>query len=149
MKELLTAGLGTFARFTQFNGRSRRTELIGLWAILMLANLPVLLFAGAAAPLWIWFGLNILGTIPAPALFVRRAHDVGWSGWWLLPLIPIAVANLWDRVQWLRQPYDMSVGLPWWVDLAIAPILLALMVLLLWDDDPDTNRFGPNPRAIG
>ena len=147
MKELLAAGLRTFGRFAQFGGRSTRTELIGLWALLMLASLPLVLFVGTATPLWVWLGLNIVTAIPAPALFVRRAHDVGWSGWWLLPLIPIAAVNVWERVLWLQPPDNGVAGLPWWVDLALAPFLLALLVLLVWDDDPDTNRFGPNPRA--
>lgn len=147
MRQLLTVGLGAFTRFAQFGGRSTRTELIGLWAVLMLANLPLVLLLGPTLPVWILSGLNLVASIPMPALFVRRVHDVGWSGWWLLPLIPLAAANLWRQVQWYQHPYEMSEGLPWWVDLAFAPVILGLMALLLWDDDPDANRFGPNPRA--
>jgi len=147
VRDLLGAGLGTFARSAQFSGRSRRTELFGLWAVLTLANLPLILFGAHAVPASVWFGLNLIGALPMPALFVRRVHDVGWSGWWLLPLIPLTATNIWRQLQWLQAPYEMPPQLSWWVHLALAPVLLALIALLLWDDEDGANRFGQNPRA--
>ena len=57
--------------------------------------------------------------IPYLAVTVRRLHDTDRSGWWLL--------------------------------LAFIPIIggIILLVFMIQDSQPETNRFGPNPKATG
>ncbi len=60
---------------------------------------------------------NIAILIPSTAVSVRRLHDIGRSGWWLLlVLLPI-------------------IGLIW------------LIVWAIFDSHPETNEWGPNPKA--
>ena len=57
--------------------------------------------------------------IPSIAVWVRRIHDVGKSGWWLLlAFIPILGA-------------------------------IYLIYLSVKDSEPGDNRFGPNPKENG
>ena len=55
--------------------------------------------------------------IPGLAVSVRRLHDTGRSGWWLLiGLVPL-IGGIW------------------------------LLVLLCLDSQPETNKWGANPKA--
>ena len=59
------------------------------------------------------YSLAIL--LPTLAVTVRRLHDVGKSGWWILiPLIPV-IGSIW------------------------------LFLLMLADSEPGGNQYGPNP----
>ena len=112
-------------KYAVFNGRSRRREY---W-VFSLCNLMVFvvfvviqgLRLGMAAELAMAvsetrFFLAVL--IPALAVAVRRLHDTGRSGWWLLiGFVPI-------------------VG------------LVVLIVFLVLDSQTGENQYGPNPKGI-
>jgi uncharacterized membrane protein YhaH (DUF805 family) len=56
--------------------------------------------------------------LPGIAVGVRRLHDTDRSGWWLL--------------------------------IGLVPLVggIILLIFLLLDSTPETNRFGANPRAV-
>jgi uncharacterized membrane protein YhaH (DUF805 family) len=64
-------------------------------------------------------GLFVLANIlPALAVGVRRLHDTGRSGWWLLiALIPL-------------------VG------------VIVLIIFYVQDSQPGVNKYGPNPKGV-
>lgn len=63
------------------------------------------------------FGLAVF--IPTLAVLVRRLHDLGRTGWWvLLGFVPIIGG-------------------------------LILLIMLLFDSQPGPNQYGPNPKAPG
>ncbi|MFN3159412.1 MAG: DUF805 domain-containing protein [Rubinisphaera brasiliensis] len=104
-----------------FHGRAPREEFFVLiWSPLMLVFLLVAFpfnedFVGQLIEK-VLVGLVILLLIPIPCATVRRMHDIGSSGWWILVgLVPI-----------------------------IGPILL--LVLLLIDSVPLDLPYGPNPK---
>jgi uncharacterized membrane protein YhaH (DUF805 family) len=135
--------------YADFRGRSTRTELIGLYLIVLLANLPVWLIGiDGDARRWVDAGLALLLLCPAIALGVRRLHDSGRSGWWMLLALPWLPATIWEFIvrpdSW-RMPAQLHH--PWWIMLPVGLCTLALGALLLLDDDVDTNRYGPNPRG--
>ena len=155
MKDGLAAGLEPLRRYADFTGRSRRGELALFWVLTMLANLLVVWTESAiyisGSPLAPDSFSTLLGAVllcPWAALSVRRLHDSGRSGWWLLLALPVLLINLWDF--WLRieDPFAISIQsrLPLLVMLPLGLALLALIVLLLWDDEEGSNRCGPNPR---
>lgn len=110
-------------RYAEFNGRSRRKEywmfalfncLIG-WSLfiagLLLKESEIgVIFLGSY---WIY---SLAALTPAIAVYVRRMHDTGRSGWWwLIALIPLVGGVI-------------------------------LIVLLATDSEPGTNKYGPNPK---
>jgi uncharacterized membrane protein YhaH (DUF805 family) len=116
--------LGVLKKYADFNGRARRKEywffvLFNLIISCVLTAVDV--FVGtysAAAGVGILTGLYGLAVLlPGIGVTIRRLHDTGRSGWWILIiLIPL--------VGWI--------------------VLLVFMVL---DSQPATNAYGPNPKA--
>jgi len=117
-----------FSNYANFRGRTRRS---GYWwaalflvvASLVLWFVDLQLFSGmwpqelleqGSGPLSIVFGLAII--IPVLSLGVRRLHDTGRSGWWvLLGLIPVIGS-------------------------------IVLLVFYVQDSQPGENAYGPNPK---
>jgi uncharacterized membrane protein YhaH (DUF805 family) len=105
--------------FSNFSGRARRKEywmfvLINTIIAFVLGVIDRVLF-GADLP--VFSGLYALVVlVPAIAVSIRRLHDTGRSGWWLLiALIPL-----------------------------VGPIVLLVFYLL--DSDRDPNAYGPSPK---
>lgn len=105
------------SKYAIFSGRARRSEFwyFFLFKILVMAVLSVLIAAvRSLAFLEVVFELAVL--IPSLAVFWRRMHDIGKSGWWiLLALIPIV---------------GEIIHLIW----------------LCTDSNPGDNEYGPNPK---
>lgn len=110
-------------KYVVFDGRARRREywmfvLINLLISCALAALGVMMSDSAGA------GFNILSALYALAVFlpslgvsVRRLHDTGRSGWWLLiVLLPL-------------------LG------------VIVFLVLMVLDSEPSMNAYGANPKA--
>jgi uncharacterized membrane protein YhaH (DUF805 family) len=81
--------LKTFARYSEFNGRSSRKEY---WIFYIInAIVACIIFNvfkfNSARVVSILFMYNIVTFIPSIAVGVRRMHDVGKSGWYFL--IPV------------------------------------------------------------
>lgn len=117
--------LGAFKNYFNFNGRARRKEywfftlfhLIFVIAAMVVDN--VLGLASDAlgyGPVYILYALGSF--IPSLSLSVRRLHDIGRSGWWmLLLLIPCIGA-------------------------------IILLVFAVTEGDGQTNTYGPDPKAV-
>lgn len=122
--------LHVMRNYANFSGRARRREY---W-MFQLANLPFVL-------VWSWFEVkmaeqegvadlptvlmlaflalySLVHIIPSLAVFVRRLHDTGHSGWWIfLSLVPL-----------------------------LGPVILFLWQVR--DSEPGENRWGPNPKGV-
>lgn len=138
---------GTF----DFDGRSRRTEVIYYWIATLLIGLT-LGFAGMVlAPLesTLWFDvlLQLILVIPMFALFVRRLHDQNRAGWWGL-LLPLAlILSIPQRVSELRGDVGALMAQKnSLTDIALDLVCIAIIVLFLWPGTDGPNRFGPDPR---
>lgn len=104
--------------YANFKGRARRKEY---WTFFLFNVLFVFVTTAVDLVLGIFpllYVIYILGiVVPSIAVFVRRMHDVGKSGWWFfIGFIPI-------------------IGTIW------------LLVLLFTDGDPGENSYGPSPKA--
>ena len=108
-----------FQRFADFSGRSRRKEywIFALINLLISIGLGIVDAMLGMAVLGSIYGLVIL--IPAVSLSVRRLHDIGMKGWWLLVLL-VPFLNL----------------------LA----LLVFLFLFAKDSQPEANEYGPCPK---
>lgn len=109
-------------KYAQFGGRSRRKEywmytLFYVLFYLVLMAVGSLLGARVAGALTGLYSLALL--VPGIAVGVRRLHDTGRSGLWLLlAFVPIVGA-------------------------------LVLIYFLVQDGEPGENQFGPNPKGAG
>lgn len=106
-------------RYVGFSGRAPRSEfwwfaLFVLAGQFVLGALDGLVFPGDTAVLNPLFSLAVF--LPQIAVAVRRLHDTGRSGWWLL-LALIPVIGFLILVWWYTRPTE-----------------------------PGPNRFGPPPR---
>ena len=109
--------------YAVFSGRATRKEywmfyLFNFIFILVASVLDMVIFLmpfWGLGPLYVIYAVAIL--IPSLAVAVRRLHDVGKSGWYvLINLIPIA-------------------GPIWF------------LVLMCTDSQPGENKYGPNPKG--
>jgi uncharacterized membrane protein YhaH (DUF805 family) len=120
-------------KYADFNGRARRTEywMFTLFNILIYMGLGILAFAAIAlmgrsssnsaavllvvAPIWL-YGLAVI--IPGLAVSVRRLHDTGRSGWFILVAFIPFVGGI------------------------------ILLVFTCMDSQPGPNLYGPNPKGV-
>ncbi|MFI7081302.1 DUF805 domain-containing protein [Micromonospora sp. NPDC049903] len=112
------------SQYAGFGGRARRSEYwwfalflfgVGIVAALIDSALGLDFDATTGGPVSLLVNLAFL--LPSLAVSVRRLHDLGRSGWWLLiGLIPI--------VGWI-----------------------VLVVFFVQDGQPGLNRFGPSPKS--
>jgi len=105
-------------KFAHFIGRARRSEywyfvLFNLIVSLGLGMVDAFLGLGFLSGLY-----GLVALIPSIAVAVRRLHDTGKSGWWLLiGLVPF-------------------IG---WV---------ILIVFFVQDSQPFDNQYGSNPKSV-
>jgi uncharacterized membrane protein YhaH (DUF805 family) len=114
--------LDAWKNYANFQGRARRKAywmfvLFNIIALVILSLIEGALGLSGQNGYGILTGLYALAMIlPLIALAVRRLHDTGRSGWWLLiGLVPL-----------------------------IGPIVL--IVFYVTDSQPGTNEYGPNPK---
>lgn len=110
-------------RFAEFSGRSRRKEywtftLFNIVIAIVLCILSLVLRESGVGVIFsiLSFIYSLAALIPGLAVSVRRLHDTGKSGWFLLlGLIPF-----------------------------VGPVIL--LVFFCMDSEPGQNAYGPNPK---
>lgn len=111
-------------KYAEFQGRAQRKEywmftLFNFLAMVLLGIVGALLGGGGEGGLGdVLQGLyGIAVLVPGIAVTVRRLHDIGKSGWWGL--------------------------------VALIPLIgsLILIYFAVKDSQPETNEYGPNPKA--
>lgn len=109
--------LEVLKKYAVFTGRARRREYWMFFLVNFIVGL-VLAVIGRVLDLEILQYLYSLAVLlPGLGVSVRRLHDTGRSGWWLLiALVPLIGA-------------------------------IVLLVFLVSDSQPDTNQYGPNPKT--
>jgi uncharacterized membrane protein YhaH (DUF805 family) len=114
--------LAVLRKYATFDGRARRREywvftLINTLVIFGLAFVNTRLFGQSEYGFGLLNGVYALAVfLPSFAVTVRRLHDTGRSGWWLLiGIIPLLGG-------------------------------LILLVFQCQDSEPGDNRFGANPK---
>ena len=109
-----------FSQYANFSGRARRSEYWYYVLCYAIISIVINLLSQASSV------FAIIGTVvglalicPTVAVEIRRLHDIGKSGWYLLfNLIPLVGA-------------------------------IILIVWFCKDSEPGDNMYGPNPKGIG
>ncbi len=103
--------------YADFNGRARRKEYWMFVLFNVIFGVVVGFISGLLGIKWLASIYSLAVLVPSIAVSVRRLHDTGRSGWWLLiGLVPL-IGSIW------------------------------LIVLLCLDSQPETNKWGANPKA--
>ena len=111
-------------KYATFSGRARRQEywmyflIYGLISVVLFWVDDIIVHRSHESRAGLLSGLFALGTLlPSIAVSVRRLHDTGRAGWWLLvSFIPLIGS-------------------------------LVLLVFLVQDSQPGDNAWGPSPKA--
>lgn len=112
-------------KYTVFSGRARRKEYWFFVLFNVLVSIALTFIDGVTGTLSAESGVGLLSglyglavLVPSIAVGVRRLHDIGRSGWWLLiVLVPL-------------------LG------------VLVLLVFAVLDSQPGSNEYGPNPKEV-
>lgn len=130
---MMSAYKSMFKKYSQFNGRSRRSEYwyatllnslicFAAWLIIVIASISndgyisdgTGIFIGFVGIIFGIYGIAVI--IPGLAMAVRRLHDTGRSGWFMLiGLIPYIGA-------------------------------IILLIFMCQDSQPGANKYGTNPK---
>ncbi|EGU43156.1 hypothetical protein VII00023_18349 [Vibrio ichthyoenteri ATCC 700023] len=109
--------LAVLKKYAVFSGRSRRKEYWMFFLINLIFTLLLGFVDGLLGTVVLGFVYSLAILIPSIAVGVRRLHDTGRTGWWLLiSLIPI-------------------IG------------ILVLIYFMVGDSAPGHNEYGPNPKG--
>ncbi|MCR5746549.1 MAG: DUF805 domain-containing protein [Lachnospiraceae bacterium] len=110
-----------FSQYVGFSGRARRSEYwyFSLFELIVSIALSILGAITGSGIFSVLSGIFALATIlPGLAVSIRRLHDIGKSGWFvLISLIPV-----------------------------IGTILIIIWACK--DSDPGDNQYGPNPKGM-
>lgn len=104
-------------KYADFSTRSRRMEYWMFLLVNFVISLILSVIGNMIGMRWLSAVYAIFLFVPSLAVSVRRLHDTGRSGWWLLLcFVPI---------------------LGW----------LALLIFYFLDSQPGDNEYGPNPKT--
>lgn len=123
MEQIYNNFITVMKRFADFQGRATRSEYWYFILAVLIISIVVGIVEGATGGSQ-GSGSGVLGTlislifvVPGLAVSVRRLHDTGRSGWWILiQVIPI-------------------IG------------FIVLLVFTVSDSEVGDNPYGPNPKA--
>jgi len=114
--------LDVLKKYVVFSGRARRKEywmfvLFNIIISIVLGFIDGMMGTGGHSGIGLLAGIYTLAVLlPSIAVAVRRLHDTGRTGWWLLiAFVPLIGA-------------------------------LVLLVFMVLDSQPGTNAYGPNPK---
>src|SRR5882672_1267864 len=105
-------------KYAVFEGRARRKEYWMFFLFNLIISIVIGIIeamVGSPGVIGALYALAVL--LPSIGVTVRRLHDTGRTGWWILVvLIPL--------VGWI-----------------------VLLVFMVFDSQPGGNEYGPNPKA--
>ncbi len=137
--------LQPFRRWSDIAGRSRRIEFWLFWLVALILQMIASYLDAANGQASVVSGMGpvtlaitLLFLLPASAVGIRRLHDTGRNGWWMLLFAA-------PYVGWLVSVENGSDGL-----IAAVALLLGCVVLLVLLVQPGQiaeNRYGLNPKA--
>ena len=137
--------LEPFRRWADFSGRSRRLEFWLFWLAAMIVQMIASYFDAASGQAVVVGGMGLatlivtlIFLVPAASVGVRRLHDIGRAGWWML-LFALPYLG------WIASVENGGQGV-----IAAILFLLGLVVLVVLLVQPGAiadNRYGQNPKG--
>jgi uncharacterized membrane protein YhaH (DUF805 family) len=151
------------ARIADFGGRTRRADhwpyMVMLFAIYVVGSLITIgLFPfRMGSPVTSMYLLTVVLALLALATTVRRLHDVGWSGLWMVAYVSmmlgfVALYFYWRYAQRPPEPGDPSslfrlMPLMMMLTLVMNGLGLLVLVVSVLEGTVGPNRYGPDPKG--
>ncbi len=108
-----------FSKYVTFSGRARRSEFWWFYLFTIILFIVVGIIDAAIGNSILGYLLFLAIVLPSLAATMRRLHDTGRAGWWvLIGLVPFIGA-------------------------------ISLIVFECQDSQPGTNQYGPSPKELG
>lgn len=124
-----------FRSYARFRGRASRAEFWWFFVFLLLLDVVGAVIDGTLGLEELGpadLALSLLTLLPSAAVAVRRLHDTGRAGWWLLlPAVGLSAAAVWPAAASLAQA-----------------ALLAFVIFAAMRGDAGPNRYGKDPLAL-
>jgi uncharacterized membrane protein YhaH (DUF805 family) len=135
-------------KYAVFKGRARRAEYwyFVLFSVIISIVLNIIskLIGDQKVVLSGIYGLAVL--IPTLAVAVRRLHDIGRTGWWMLFFVLIFLAT------GLCLPIMLIAGLfaPKFLLFYLIPLAIFVWstIWMCTAGQPGDNKYGPNPKSV-
>lgn len=109
--------LAVLKKYATFSGRARRTEYWMFFLVNLIVSMVLGFVDTVAGTAFIGVVYSLAVLLPSLAVGVRRLHDIGRSGWWLLILLVPVIG------------------------------VIVLLVFAVRDGDAGANAYGPNPKV--
>ena len=140
--------LGAFRKFATFSGRARRKEygwfcVFNFIVSLILGIIDVLVFGDADGIFGSIYGLVIF--IPSLALLVRRVHDFGKSGWFVLVIIFAPTIALIVGLLFIQTSKELGML---FLIIALALFFYFVFLPIFKKGDEGENAYGSDPKAL-
>jgi uncharacterized membrane protein YhaH (DUF805 family) len=154
VQEALESVSQTAGRSFVLSGRSRVRDVIYFGLAIGLLGLAADV---AIRILFSWYAsviaevcFNALLALPFFALFVRRLHDQGRSGWWVLIVPPLLAVSAYDQIAVSFAVYDPNfmenASRPDMWRWLLLPVGAAFLLFVFLPGSIGTNDYGPDPR---
>lgn len=157
-----------FNKYATFSGRARRSEYWYFQLFVFLVSIPlvagILMYNNLLWVAIVLFIALLALLIPTWAVTVRRFHDIGQSGWWLIvmeiPIITFLTSTYYSYVtlenhsqgmcECMIDDYRQLFDILFLVS-SISFILSIIastwrFIWLVLDSKPGENNYGPNPK---
>jgi uncharacterized membrane protein YhaH (DUF805 family) len=104
-------------KYVDFSGRARRSEYWFFSLFTLVVGIVLQIIGSIIGTQFIYYIFALAVFLPGLAVAIRRLHDTGRSGWWvLIGLIPL-------------------IG------------FIVLIVWFATDSEPNANQYGPSPKG--
>ncbi len=135
--------VGVLKNYAVFSGRARRAEYWYFVLFNAIAGIVLSIISKIIVD-----NRNILGglyslaiLLPMIAVSIRRLHDTGKSGWWVLLtllIIPLPFLLL----------FIFFIPILGFLSLICLAALVWYTILMCKDSNPGDNKYGPNPKSV-
>jgi uncharacterized membrane protein YhaH (DUF805 family) len=105
-------------KYADFSGRARRSEYWYFWLLNVPGNCAMFFLAEAVNLSFIGYLISFALVVPGLSVGVRRLHDTGRSGWWMLLLVLMPLIGV-----------------------------IVLLVFFAMDTSPAGDKYGPSPKS--
>ncbi|WP_223426503.1 DUF805 domain-containing protein [Tateyamaria pelophila] len=138
-----------FRNYARFSGRTARPDYWVFAGFLFVAQILSFFIAPIVAA-----GFALATVTPGLSAAVRRLHDAGRSGWWLV--LPAVVLPGWLLIWFASAAAAMAVRVDTldndiYFLTASAIMLVVVTITLFWlaaPSEPGANAHGPNPNEV-